>query len=322
MLEKLNIAVIGAGAIAQDFHLPSLQRLSEEIPALYLCALCDVNEDRARQASERFGFARHYQDYRQMLEVENPAAVWLLVPYQHEILRNMAADMLERHVTVLIEKPPAETSEEVRGLAEIARRTGTPHQVAFNRRHAPLLKQMKALADDAGGMRLASCQFYRTGRSDLDFSYSTALHGLDTLRFLSGSEVRKVFTQAGSGTNRLVTLFFDNGASAIMEIFPQVGIQSERYTVHAGERTLVVDGNIAWLTYFPGFLQCFEGGRLVSSLENPAGSAPEEVSGFYGESAHFVECLLQGKLPSPGLADAVRSIEIAEAVDRGQSLVF
>jgi predicted dehydrogenase len=51
--------------------------------------------------------------------------------------------------------------------------------------------------------------------------------------------------------------------------------------------------------------------------ENAADPQPAEVvSGFYGESAAFIESLSQGRAPAPDLADALRSVEIAESVQR------
>jgi predicted dehydrogenase len=109
-----------------------------------------------------------------------------------------------------------------------------------------------------------------------------------------------------------------------MEMLPQVGIQSERYTAHAGELTLVVEGVIGWLTLFPGFLERYERGVLCERIEGaPATDAlPQVVSGFYGESAHFIRCLLEKRQPSPDLASALRSVEIAEAVNQGRSATF
>jgi predicted dehydrogenase len=100
-------------------------------------------------------------------------------------------------------------------------------------------------------------------------------------------------------------------------------MNSERYTAHAGERTVVVEGVIAWLTLFPGFLQCFDAGRLIQTVENqPGAEAREVVSGFYGESAAFITALRQGQRPVPDLRTALRSVEIAEAVEQGRSVVF
>jgi len=315
-MRNLRIAVVGAGNIARNYHLPSLSRLAGQDSALKLVALCDLVEDRARAMAERFGFARVYTDYREMLDAETPDAVWVLVSFP--ITRQVAGHMLANRVPTFLEKPPGQSSRETRELLQIAQQNGTPHQVAFNRRHAPLLKAMKAMALEVGeSIQALTCQFYRYNRAEDDFAFGTGLHGLDALRFLGDHEVEAIRVRSGARGSALVWLEYEGGACGSFEMLPQVGVQSERYTVHAGERTVVVDGVIGWLTLFPGFLQCFDAGKLTQEIDNALDPQPAEVvSGFYGESAHFIASLRGEATPAPDLAVSLRSVEIAEAVNQ------
>lgn len=318
-MRELRIAVVGMGFIAREYHLPSLARLERE-GAVELVAAVDRDEGRALPLAERFGIRRCYADYREMLDREAPDAVWLLLPTA--VIAEAAEYCLARGVPAMIEKPPAASVAEARGLLEVAQAHGTPHQVAFNRRYAPLLQRMKALLCEAGETSALSCQFYRHHRREPEFPYGTGLHGLDALRFLEGGEVCGVETRPGRAGGVLVTLAYASGALAVMEMLPQVGVQSERYTAHAGERTVVVDGVIGWLTRYPGFLRCYDAGREALCLENSADQPAEVLGGFYDESAHFVRCLQRGEAPGPDLAASLRSLEIAEAVQRGVSATF
>jgi predicted dehydrogenase len=326
-MSNLRIAVVGAGGIAQGYHLPSLQRLREQGAPIELAGLCDLDLERARRLAADFGFARIFGDYRAMLDALSPDAVWVLVPIS--AMREVAGFFLEQGVPTLMEKPPGASSEETAALADIAAAQGTPHQVAFNRRYAPLLLRMKELLDEAGPMRGLSCQFYRYQRGEPDFAYGTGLHGLDALRFLGDSEVCEVHTRPGPHESAQVSLVYETGVQGIMEMLPRVGMQSERYTAHAGERTVIVDGVIGWLTLFPGFLQCFEGGKLSQTIDNAEEAAttsecasPQVAGGYYGESAAFIRCLREGRTPAPDLASSLRSVQIAEAVNQGRSLIF
>jgi predicted dehydrogenase len=312
----LRIAVVGAGNIARNYHLPSLRRLAEEDSEIELAALCDMVEDRAKTMAERFRFARAYTDFRAMLDAEAPDAVWVLVPFP--VTREVAGYFLANKVPTFMEKPPGQNSRETRELLEIAQRHGTPNQVAFNRRHAPLLKKIKSLVAEVGvPVDALSCQFYRYNRSEDDFAFGTGLHGLDALRFLGSREVQGVYVHPGLRGSALVRLDFEGGIYGSFEMFPEVGIQSERYTVHAGNRTIVVDGAVGWLTLFPGFLQCFDAGKLTLEIDNALEKQPAEVvSGFYGESAHFISSLRGVVLPAPDLGAALRSVEIAEAANQ------
>jgi myo-inositol 2-dehydrogenase / D-chiro-inositol 1-dehydrogenase len=319
-MKALRIAVVGTGSIARNYHLPSLARLERE-GAVELTAAVDRDEDRARDVAARFGIRRCYVDYREMLERETPDAVWLLLPTA--VMTEVAGYFLVRGVPAMIEKPPASSSAEARALLEIAQAHGTPHQVAFDRRYAPLLIRMRELLAEAGETTALSCQFYRYHRCEPGFAYATGLHGIDALRFLGDGEVCAVQTRLGRGGSALITLAYTNGAHAVMEMLPQVGVQSERYTAHAGDRTVMVDGVIGWLTRYPGFLRCYDAGHEALYIDNGAGGQPPEVvGGFYGESAHFLACLQRGEKPGPDLAASLRSLEIAEAVQQGVSATF
>src|SRR4051812_39933460 len=71
--EKLNIGIIGAGGRGFD-NLNGVR--SENI-----VALCDVDDQNAAEAYKQFPNARHYKDYRQMLDKEKTLdAVTVSVP--------------------------------------------------------------------------------------------------------------------------------------------------------------------------------------------------------------------------------------------------
>lgn len=318
-MARKRIAVVGMGNIARNYHLPSLARLERE-GVVELAAAVDCDADRARELAAQYGFRRCYADYRQMLDAEVPDAVWLLLPTA--VIGEAARFFLAQGVPTMIEKPPAASVAEARALIEVASTHGAPHQVAFNRRYAPLLGRMKALLAEAGEITGLSCQFFRYNRREPDFAYGTGLHGIDTLRFLGDGEVCAVETRPGRGGSALITLAYTNGAQAVMEMLPQVGIQSERYTAHAGQRTVVVEGVVGWLTHFPGFVCCYDAAREALRVDSDPAEPREVIAGFYGESAHFLACLERGETPGPNLASSLRSIEIAEAVQRGVSIAF
>jgi len=320
-MKRLRVAVIGAGSIARRYHLPALKRLSAENESIALSAVCDTRVERAEAARESFGFQTAYENYRAMLDAESPDALWVLVPYP--VMRQIAGSVLSQGIPTLMEKPPGSNARETLELAEIAARHDAPNQVAFNRRYAPLITRMKALLAESGPVEGLSCQFFRHDRLDPHFAYGTGLHGLDALRFLGPGEVVEINTRESGRGSALVTLGFDDGTLATMEMRPRVGARTERYTAHAADRTVVIDGFIDWLTHYPGYLHCYD--RAVQSLtiENDSDvQSPDVIAGFYGEDRAFAESLLAGERPTPSLEEALRSVELAEAVDQGASRAF
>ncbi len=320
-MAQLRIAVIGAGSIARRYHLPALERLASEISDISLAAVCDIDIDLAQQARAGFGFQSAYSNYRKMLDAVTPDAVWVLVPYPR--IREIAGFTLGLGYPTLMEKPPGDSAREAAELADIAARHNTPNQVAFNRRYAPLINRMKALLSEAGPVDGLSCQFYRHNRREPRFAYGTGLHGIDALRFLGPGEVIEIETRRTGPGAAMVTLVYENGGVATMDMRPCVGARTERYTAHAGDRTVIADGLVDWLTHYPGFLHCYDAGALALTIENDEESqTPGEIAGFYGEDQAFLENLLNGTVPKPSLQEALRSVELAESVDLGISRVF
>ena len=316
----MRIGVVGVGSIANRYHLPSLRALAREHGDLVLAAVCDVDADRASTAAAQYGFEAAYSDYHQLVERAQLDAVWVLVPVA--LTCQVSGYFLRAGVPTLMEKPPGANLAEARELATIARETGTPNMVAFNRRFTPFLVRMRDQLRARGGADAVSCQFYRTHRDEDVFPFATGLHGLDALCYLADDRVDSIETIVGRRGSRLVTFAFAGGASGRMEMLPQVGVQSERYSGHAGDYTCIADGLTDWLTHYPGFYEGYERGKLVERLENEDSEPPERICGFWGESAAFVEALRAQKALSPTVSDSLRSIEIAWAVQAGESIQF
>jgi UDP-N-acetylglucosamine 3-dehydrogenase len=62
--KKIVIGVIGCGAISRGAHL----RLYENNPRVKIVAVCDIIEERAKDAAKRFDAETWYVDYKDLLE--------------------------------------------------------------------------------------------------------------------------------------------------------------------------------------------------------------------------------------------------------------
>ena len=134
-----RLATIGCGEHATGTHGPSLALYAERHPGTELVACCDLDPGKAERYRARFGFARAYTDLRRMLDTERPDAVSLVAPVERTC--ELACLIFEWGFPLLVEKPPGRTVAEVDRM--IAAAGGVAHQVAFNRRFAPLLRELK-----------------------------------------------------------------------------------------------------------------------------------------------------------------------------------
>lgn len=131
MAEKLRIAIVGCGGIANGKHMPSLRKQSARAE---MVAFCDIVEERAQKAAAEYGTpdAKVYTDYRELLKDASIDVVQVCTPNDAHSEITVAA--LEARKHVMSEKPMAKTAEGARKMVEAANRTGKKLTVGYNNR--------------------------------------------------------------------------------------------------------------------------------------------------------------------------------------------
>ncbi len=225
-----------------------------------------------------------------------------------ERIPEIGIKLLQANTPCVVEKPLGATIVEARRLLEAARATGTTNMVSVNRRFMPFLNRGMKWAKAAGKLRYVYCAMLRYARTEPDFLRFTAIHALDTMRFIGGeiraSEIRALTPAPPHWYT--INLQFENGVQGRVDVLPTAGVAEERYEL-LGEGFRVVITS----PFGPQrSLQCFHENRLV--LEEIAGSeTPEDVTqGFYGEATELIEALNSGKRPKPSIEDVFPSVEL------------
>lgn len=103
-MQKVRLAVLGCGAVAQINHLPAISA-SERAEA---AVVVDADAERARTMARRFGVPAFATDYREVLDGIDGAVVAL----PNSLHAPVAIDLLRRGIPVLVEKPMALTVRE------------------------------------------------------------------------------------------------------------------------------------------------------------------------------------------------------------------
>ena len=184
----MRLCQIGCGEHARVAHGPSQARCARGARGPRARRLLRPRRRRARSRSAASSATRRaYTDPAAMLEAERPDAVVVVVPVERTVA--VGSLVLERGLPLLLEKPPGETVAEVDRLIAAAERGGraVPHQVAFNRRFAPLVRELRRRIEEAGPLQHLHYEMTRVERRDPDFS-TTAIHGLDAVRYLAGCD--------------------------------------------------------------------------------------------------------------------------------------
>lgn len=139
-MEKLRVAIVGCGGIANGKHLPALKTVKD----IELVAFCDIIVERAEKAAKEYGVegARVYEDYRELLKVEKPDVVHVCTPNREH--SEVAIAAMEAGADVLCEKPMAINEAEAKAMLECAQRTGRTLSIGYQSRYRADSQYMKA----------------------------------------------------------------------------------------------------------------------------------------------------------------------------------
>ena len=310
----LRLGLIGCGEHAEGSHAVPLARYASEHPGeICLAAACDLQAERAEEFCRRYGFARPYSDFEVMLSKEHLDGCISVMPMNRIV--EIGVKLLRMKVPCVIEKPLGISLEEVNHLLEVAKETQTPHMVSVNRRFMPLLNRGLAWAKSIGPLRYVRCTMMRHERRESDFLWSTAVHAVDTLRYLAGDvsefNIRHQKQPAQAASWHSISLEFKQGTFGHIEVLPSAGMLEETYE-------LLGDGFRASVTSpfgQPLSLRCWQQNTLV--LEEVASiDAPEDVmNGSYNEAVEFVRALQTGVRPRPSIEDIAPSVQLCFQLD-------
>lgn len=127
-MQKLKIALVGAGSIAQIAHLPNWIKMED----VEIVAVCDVDRGKVGPLTERFGIPRWYSVLDEMLKREKLDALHICTPSLHHY--PMAYLALSKGVNVLVEKPVALNYNDSKMLYEYAEKKDLTLMVGMHHR--------------------------------------------------------------------------------------------------------------------------------------------------------------------------------------------
>jgi predicted dehydrogenase len=201
-MAKIGIGVIGAGIWGE-----SHARVFSAHPDVRLVAVCDVVPDKAQALAKKYGVAKTFTDYNQMLKDPEVQAVGIVTPdFLH---KDPFVAACRAGKSILMEKPLATTYEDLAAMKKAYQESKVRVMVDFHARWNPPLTI--AYEDIKTGKLGTLISFYYRLNNPvwvptrmLSWSKSSSIlwflgsHTVDTLRFLSGSEVRRVYSVSRS----------------------------------------------------------------------------------------------------------------------------
>lgn len=136
----MDIACIGAGTMGQRL-LEQFDRHDD----VRIAAICDLNEESAREAAEQHD-AAVYTDHGRLYRNESLDAVVLAIPsFAHT---NQAIDAARRGLDLFIEKPVARTTEKATKVSTVIEKHGVISQSGYLSRYSSLVDRAEELISD------------------------------------------------------------------------------------------------------------------------------------------------------------------------------
>lgn len=135
-----RIALVGCGAIAEKYYLPAMALMPKVFQHL---VLVDSNEAEAQRLAEQFNVKKWVADYRQLLDQIDGAIIATPIKSHYPI----AMDLLAHRISVLCEKPLAESWAKASEMVREAQTRGAVLAVDYLQRLIPSFAKVKQLLD-------------------------------------------------------------------------------------------------------------------------------------------------------------------------------
>lgn len=233
---SLSVGLIGAGNFSKNTLLPIMR----DTGIYHLKALATTGGVGAAQAKEVFPFDYVASDYRKLLEDESIELI--VISTQHNSHAKFIVEALEAGKNVYCEKPLCLTLNELNKIEEAYRKSSAELFCGMNRRHAPLIQQIKNKLSTgtipAVYDYIANAGFIPEGHWTQDEKVGggriigEACHFIDVIQYLDGSGLISLninFAQNEAYSKRdnaIITLKFKSGAIGNI-IYTSMG--SKRY---------------------------------------------------------------------------------------------
>jgi len=274
-MDRVKVAMVGCGGLPNNCLMPAMMVIDE----IDLIATCDLKQEVAELAANRFRANRFYTDYRKMLEKEELDGLVIAAPPAVHTEIGIAA--LNHGLHVFTEKPPSMSAEMAKQFRDTAR-TYPKLKVLMGtvQRHCPVNQMAKEIIarPDFGqpivyqsryvcpgpGMRM-DWGLNRQSESDMFrfFLLDHIIHHLDLARFFMG-EISSVSTMRSKTKNEhyaaVINYRFCNGITGSQTICHRSPIFENRTLIVGDGPSWVETHNWTKLSYSTPNLPIGEGG--------------------------------------------------------------
>ena len=319
--QQVKVGIAGLGFAGVE-HLKGYQEYSRS----EVLAVCDLNQEHAKQVAEEYEIPFIYTDHREMLANDDINTISVGLP--NFLHAPVTIDSLNAGKHVLCEKPPARNAEEAIAMAEAAKANNRTLMYALVLRFGGDSLMLRKMVDDGklGDIYFGKAGYVRrrgipigAGGWFVDKSKSgggglidIGVHALDRVWWLMGNP--KPISVLGATFSKFRHLVpeeikydvddsafaqirFDNGATLMLEATWSLNLPGTGYLQIAGTEA---------------------GAKLdpLTIYRDDQDETPEvpSINGFREEVKHFVDCVLDNQIPIASAEQGVTLMKMLDAI--------
>lgn len=329
--QKIRVGIVGAGGHAYRNILPALHFLP-----VTLCAVCDVDTERAARTAREYGVQGVYSSASEMYQSEELDAVLLCV--SAKLHPELACEAFAAGLHVWMEKPPATRASQVRTM--IDKRGDSICVVGFKKQFMPSTRKViEIMSDERYGPVQNMIGIYPGGQFPVDGErvlreeahsdwLANGVHPLSIMLEVGGP-VEYVTLRRGRRNGAVCVLEFANGCLGTLHLATGANTSQpvERYMFVGNNCNVEIENSIrvkfqrgipfhygATTSFAPDGL---DGGAVVWEPQNHLSTLENQAifsHGIYHELRHFCECVSERRPPTLGsLEFALRVMLVYEA---------
>ena len=230
-MKKLKLGVIGTGRIGK-VHISTLV---QSVPQAEVVAIADINLISANDVAKAHGIAAVFSNYMDVINNPEVEAVVICSPTDTHAQYIIDAAKAGKHI--FCEKPVDLSLEVIQGALDAVEKAGVKLMVGFNRRFDPNFAKIKQLVVDGkiGEPHILKITSRDPAPPPAEYSavsggmfMDMTIHDFDLARYIVGSEVTEVYTnaavlvdpeigKAGDVDTAIITLTYENGAIGVID---------------------------------------------------------------------------------------------------------
>lgn len=300
-MSKLRIGVIGLGGIAQKAYLPVLSHAENWT----LAGGFSPNQQKAQAVCDSYRMAC-FSRLDELASQCDAVFVHSSTASHYEVV----GQLLAQGVHVYVDKPLAAELGQAEQLVEQAQKAGKVLMVGFNRRFAPLYRQLKENMQDAASLRMDKHRTNSVGPNDLRFTLlDDYLHVVDTALWLAGGNA--TLESGLLQINEADQMLYGEHHFLCGETLVTTSMHRRAGTARESVQA-VTEGAVYQLDNMQIWRE--EQQDILTQLPVPGWQSTLAQRGFVGAIEHFVDCVSNQTAPETSGEQAIYAQAIIEKI--------